>query len=153
MLKVLIALLLPLWLYANALSFEALRADERALVLSEFKKLYKERQNLHKNMRQLLKHVRAKQLNKKQLELFQPQSDASGNEALFAPINKDHQMEASNVFLGGVGCEGECATNETSVEEDQSVISTSESDNSEASYTPQKQNDIRQNVVSPWARK
>ncbi len=148
MLKVLIALLLPLWLYADALSFEALRAGERALVLSEFKKLYKERQNLHKNMRQLLKHVRAKQLNKKQLELFQPQSDASGNEALFAPIDKDHQIEASNVFLGGVGCEGNCP-----VEGDQSVIGISGSENSEASYTPQKQNDIRQNVVSPWARK
>ena len=155
MFKIFLILFLPLWLYATSPAFETFRAEERALVLREFKALYKERQSVQQSMRQMLKHARARALNKKHLTFFQPKNDALNIESPF----ERHQIEASNVFFCSVGCEGDCASQDSSTEDTMensgisSIIGETTAD-SEVNDIPQSSSDdVRQGVISPWARK
>jgi len=126
-------------LNAEELTFEALRQEQRALVLREFKELYKERQDIHQNLRQVLKHVRAKNLGRNQLSFFQP-------------LKESHDMETSNVFFSAVLPDDETPDIDTGGE------SVSGGDYSGGAEPPietpvdsVKDENIRPTVVSPWA--
>ena len=67
----LIVIFLDLTLSALELSFEDLRKMEKSSALQEFKKLHKERKNIHSRMRQVLKHARSKNLHKNSISFFQ----------------------------------------------------------------------------------
>jgi len=127
-------------LYANQLTFERLREQERSLVLREFKKLYKQRQDVHQNLRQVLKHSRAKNLNKTQLSFFQPKDT--------------HQMEASNVFFTSEiePCD-ECNDNLDSVDTSVPEFSEDYTAGNEISNDINAPTEVRSPVVSPWAFK
>jgi len=131
-------------LNAKEPSFEALRQHERTLVLREFKKLYKKREDIHQNMRQVLKHSRAKNLNKNRLNFFQP-------------IKETHAIEASNVFfsVSDTPCE-ECGNESDTPDSNNDFsgeISAVEPGTGEPSAGETLSNDIRATAVSPWALK
>lgn len=67
----LIVIFLDLTLSALELSFEDLRKMEKSSALQEFKKLHKERKNIHSRMRQVLKYARSKNLHKNSISFFQ----------------------------------------------------------------------------------
>ncbi len=134
--KYIIILLLLMPLRASELTFTALRSEARTLALVEFKKLYKKRQNIHRNLRQVLKHSRAKNLQKNQLSFFQPMSAME--------YEDHHPIEVSNVYVTGDNpCGDDC----------QPLPEDGEIDNS-TSINPdevfKEESGIRYNVVSPW---
>lgn len=101
MIKLFVLLLfLIVSLKAGNIDFKLLREKEKSLVLDEFKKLYKERLHIHKNLKQLLKYSRSKKLQKQQLTFFQPKDSTETHAEMFAPMSyeKTHQIEASNVY-------------------------------------------------------
>jgi len=151
----LIAVLLQVTLMALEFGFDDLRKVERALVLKEFKKLYKERKNIHYNMRKVLKHARSKSLHKNNLSFFQAKKFS---------YKELHPLELSNVYLNAevtcsVDCQGSLEIENIvdisppglSIEFDQSGIA-------ESSLVPTPEFKkvavpIRGSVVSPWARR
>jgi len=152
----LIGIFLQVTLIASEFSFDDLRKVERALALKEFKKLYKERKNIHYNMRNVLKHARSKSLHKNNLSFFQAKK---------FNYEESHPLELSNVYLSGeVICNGDC---QASTEIDSIVVDVTppvialelEQTGVAASNivpTPsfkKESTPIRGSVVSPWARR
>jgi len=136
-------------MYALEFGFDDLRKYERLLVLKEFKKLYKERKNIHYNARQVLKHARSKSLSKNNLSFFQAKK---------FNYEEVHPIEQSNVYLSGeVTCDGDCqAPSQITVTDTAppmipgSAVETS----TEPSFALEKENTpIRGSIVSPWARR
>jgi len=138
-----IILILSLFLstiYANQLTFERLREQERSLILREFKKLYKQRQNVHRNLRQVLKHSRAKNLNKTQLSFFQPKDT--------------RQIEASNVFFAAEGeSSDERNDNLDLAEGNVPEFSGGDTSGTEILNDINVPNGVRNPIASPWAFK
>lgn len=99
-------------------NFSAFRQEQRVLVLKEFKELYKVRKNIHYNMRQVLKHARSKNLQKRSISFFQAKK---------AIYKEAHPMELSNVYLGGETnaeeyTEGTISISDTSLDGDEPKI-------------------------------
>ncbi len=135
--RYIIILLLLIPVQASELTFTTLRLEARTLALVEFKKLYKKRQNIHRNLRQVLKHSRAKNLQKNQLSFFQPMNAMAYEE--------DHLIEVSNVYVTG---ENPCADDCQPLPDDGEIgISTG----IDADEVLKEESGIRYNVVSPWA--
>jgi hypothetical protein len=137
-------------LVAKELSFESLRQDERTLVLHEFKKLYKIRQDIHQNLRQVLKHSRAKNLNKNHLSFFQPKSIEKESN----PYQIKHPIEASNVYLFGESenyDETQSSPAEAGDQEISGGIDIPESPIDMPDSSLDIPSDIRKSVTSPWA--
>jgi hypothetical protein len=148
---VLYFLLLQSMLVAKELSFESLRQDERTLVLHEFKKLYKIRQDIHQNLRQVLKHSRAKNLNKNHLSFFQPKSIEKESN----PYQIKHPIEASNVFLFDKSENYDETQNTSEVSDGQEISGGTEVPGSAIDVSDSSldapPSDIRKSVTSPWA--
>ncbi len=125
-------------LKADELTFETLREQQRALVLHEFKALYKQRQDIHQNLRQVLKHARTKNLGRNQLSFFQP-------------FKESHEMETSNVFFSAVVPDEEKPDIGTAVPGD--ISGGDFSGGVETPTESAKDENIRTMVVSPWALK
>ena len=151
----LIAVFLQITLMALEFGFDDLRKVERTLVLKEFKKLYKERKNIHYNMRNVLKHARSKSLHKNNLSFFQAKKFS---------YEEAHPLELSNVYLSG---EVTCNTDCQALLEIESIVEVAppsialEFDKTgvaESSLVPTPEFKkvglpIRGSVVSPWARR
>ncbi len=136
---VIVLIMVSVWLNAEELTFEALRKYQRELVLREFKALYQERQDIHQNLRQVLKHARAKNLGRNRLSFFQP-------------IKESHDMENSNVFFSAVTPEEESGDSSVA-ESDGSEISGAEDLTPPSSQTPTDDSDVRTTPSNPWAAK
>jgi len=151
----LIGIFLQITLMALEFSFDDLRKVERALVLKEFKKLYKERKNIHYNMRNVLKYARSKSLHKNNLSFFQAKK---------FNYEEAHTLEQSNVYLGGeipcsVNCKGDLDT-ETIVDKPSFGIELElgQSNVADSNLIPTSTAKkigppVRSSVVSPWARR
>lgn len=159
----LITIIFSNFIFALEYSFDDLRKSQKELVLKEFKKLYKERKNIHHNSRHVLKHARSKSLNKNHLSFFQAKGSL---------YEDSMQTELTNVFLSGdVTCGSDCTKESESLEIEPTIDNPSIpeiSDNLETTtladgnfitspisetLITKKDSSIRNTVNSPWARK
>ncbi len=148
--------LVGVWqLSAMELSFTSLRLEEKTLALNAFKKLYKERRNIHKSMRQVLKHARAKSLQKNRLSFFQPKAIES------LSYNEEHLFETNGALVElQTPCPKGCIAPSPP---DDSIYSGSDTTETESNMPPSndshdnitlessKESGIRPTTVSPWA--
>ncbi|RUM62831.1 MAG: hypothetical protein DSZ03_06020 [Sulfurimonas sp.] len=134
-------------LQALELSFTALRFEEKTLALKAFKKLYKERRNVHKNMRQVMKHARAKSLKKNHLSFFQPKASDTLH------YNEEHLFETNGALvILQTPCDG-CIL-PPRPDNDVSVSSGTNTDAPHEDSDVPSGNDaqgVRPTTISPWA--
>lgn len=149
---VMIIIVMGVWqLQAIELSFTSLRLEEKALVLNAFKKLYKERRHIHKNMRQVLKHSRAKNLQKNRLSFFQPKMPNSLN------YNEEHPVETNGVLVMlQTPCGDACILPSRPDAEGNTDVLPSGTDSGgtydDGSIPSQdEQSGVRPTTISPWA--
>lgn len=145
----LVLTLLNINTFSAELSFEELRKSEKALVLKEFKKLFKHRKNIHYNIRQTMKHARSKNLHKNHISFFQAKN---------SNYEQTHQMELSDVFFGTeIICKDNCQS--TSTETDSSLEILPETPHVPEDISPdnpiieEENNNIRNSIQNPWMRK
>ncbi len=129
-------------LHAIEISFSSFRTEEKHLALEAFKKLYKKRQNIHRNLRQVLKHSRAKNLQKNHLSFFQAKSTQLENSGVFLIADDEADMilpESPDASLG-----------DTEIGESESSSGDDINDGSMAEDAL-KEDGVRHSVSSPWA--
>ncbi len=138
-------------LSAMELSFTSLRLEEKTLALKAFKKLYKERRNVHKSFSQVLKHARAKSLQKSRLSFFQPKTLESLN------YNEAHLFETNGVLVElQSSCGDTCILPSRPDHDGDNTVLPSETD-SEGVYedsstlSQEEESSLRPTMVSPWA--
>jgi len=147
--------LVGVWqLSAMELSFTSLRLEEKTLALNAFKKLYKERRNIHQSMRQVLKHARAKSLQKNRLSFFQPKAVES------LSYNEEHLFETNGALVElQTPCPEGCIAPlppDDSIYSDSSTIDTvtlpsSVDSHENTTLELSEESSVRPTTVSPWA--
>ena len=154
--KYIFLIVIAITLNALEFSFKDFREAEKILVLKEFKKLYKERKNIHYNMRQVLKHARSKNLHKNRISFFQAKN-STYRESYLVELNN---LYVEDEFICDFECNKEILESPqdaTGIAGDATNIVEEDSDfaNTMPEYTiPQDENsDIRGTVKSPWARR
>jgi len=148
---IIMIVLVGVWqLSAMELSFTSLRLEEKTLALNAFKKLYKERRNVHKSMRQVLKHARAKSLQKNRLSFFQPKTVESLN------YNEEHPLETNGALVVlQTPCGDACILPSRPDNNDNSALPSGT--DSEGIYddgstlSNEDDSSLRPTTVSPWA--
>ncbi len=151
--KYMMIVLVGVWqLSAMELSFTSLRLEEKTLALNAFKKLYKERRHMHHAMRQVLKHARAKSLQKNRLSFFQPKALESLN------YNEEHAFETNGALVSiQRPCGTECITpprpedSTYSDEPSEGILSDGSNDGMTTLSHEDESDGVRPVTVSPWA--
>jgi len=145
-----ILILLHVNIFAQELSFQEIRKYEKSLVLKEFKKLFKNRKNIHAKIRQTMKHARSKNLYKNHISFFQAKN---------SNYEQTHQLELSDVFFGkNILCEGDCNDDYTEVNDAatdglEDPLDTGLSTPSPDDIGEEINNNIRNYVQNPWMKK